>query len=245
MKKLLTVIFIFISIFAYAENKPNLSPMELYHENYFITGDKEDYAKFQVSAKFALLKHYESGLFLSYTQISFWDIWSASSPFRENNYSPSVFIKSEDFLSDYLNYIQFGMYEHMSNGEDHADNRSIDRGYVETQWSYGTKLNIGINAKGLWYYGQAKENKEYASMSKYYTVKFFISFGEQTEENAKDELYVKVSGWNKGYQEYGIISRKLPFMNPRLYVQVYHGYLESMINYNKCETKIRAGLIFK
>ena len=50
MKKLLIVAFfvLFIS-FLYAEDKPDLSPMESYKGNFFIAGDLKDQVKVQIS----------------------------------------------------------------------------------------------------------------------------------------------------------------------------------------------------
>jgi outer membrane phospholipase A len=256
MKKIIILLLLLCPIFLYAQqkievnpdyDKPDLSPLEAYKPCYFIAGDKDDQVKVNVSFKYNLLKHYTAGLFLGYSQYMAWALYESSSPFIDINYNPEVFIKSKYFLRVYgLDYIQIAIYEHMSNGKDREDNRSVERGYGELQWSKGNRLNIGFNVRGTWYYAQAKENKYYADMTKYYALKLFVSFsGEQVDENAKDEIYIKISGWNKGYQEYGFISRKLPYLNPRLYLQVYHGYLETLLTYDKKDTGIRAGIIFK
>jgi len=245
MKKLL-FLFLFIPSFLFADKEElNLSPMELYQENYFVLGNKEDYAKFQFSAKYAFLKEYDTGLFLSYTQISFWDIYAKSSPFVETNYSPSLFIKSKYFLTDYFDYLQLGLYEHMSNGVQGKDNRSIDRCYFQAQWSYGERINFGVNAKGYIYYNQAPENKDYGRDTRYYEVKFFLSLENSEEESSKDEIYLKIRGWDKPYREFGIISRKLPWMNPRLYIQYSDGYSTSLLTYKESEKSLRIGLVFK
>ena len=249
MKKLLFLLLFSIvcipSIVSSDSDNMNLSPMEVYQENYFIIGNKEDYAKFQFSAKYAFLKRYDTGVFVSYTQISFWDVYSNSSPFVETNYSPSFFIKSKYFWPEYFDYMQIGLYEHISNGEQKDKSRSVDRGYLQLQWSIGERINFGINAKGYLYYYQAPENKNYGKYTLYYEAKIFLSLENAEEESSKDEIYVKFRGGEKGYQEYGIITRKLAWMNPRLYIQFTNGYTTSLLNYEEKERSLRIGLIFK
>ena len=230
---------------AYAEDTSTLSPMESYKGNYFIFGDLKDQVKVQVSYKYNLLQEYDTGLFLGYSQYMNWALYDKSSPFKDINYNPEVFLKSKYKLKDIVDYIQLAPYEHMSNGRDGKESRGVDRTYLEAQWSMGQRLDYGVNAKGYFYYGQGSGNKHYASYTKYYEAKLFISYGDVTQENSKDELYVKVAGWDKGYQEVGYISRKLPKINPRIYVQFFHGYCSSLLNYDKKDTAIRAGLLFK
>lgn len=239
-----TLLFLLIS-FPLIANENNLSPMELYKSNYFIFGDKQDQVKVQISFKYALLKKYESGIFLGYSQYMDWKLYNNSSPFYDINYNPEVFIKSKYFLNRYLDYIKIAPYEHTSNGRDGEDSRSIDRTYIELQSSVSGKICFGANLKGFCYYSTEKNNEDYNKYSNYYTAKFFISIGDTLDENSKDEIYIKVGGLEKGFIESGIISRKLWFMNPRFYLQFYHGYLENMIDYNEKNTAIRIGVIFK
>jgi phospholipase A1 len=246
MKRFLTLaLFILVPLFAFAENKPDLSPMESYKGNSFLFGDMKDQVKVQVSFKYSIMQEYDTGIFLGYSQYMNWRLYSKSSPFADINYNPEVFVKSKYFIKDYIDYVQWAPYEHMSNGRDDKESRGIDRTYIEGQWSKGNKLNVGVNLKGYLYYAQGSGNKKYASYTKYYEAKFFLSFGEEFAEDSKDQLYVKVAGWDKGYQEVGVISRKLPKINPRLYLQFFNGYCSSLLDYDKKEQNIRIGLIFK
>jgi len=240
-----TLLFILISLPVIADENDNLSPMELYKPSYFIFGDSKDQVKVQLSFKYALLKKYQSGLFMGYSQYMMWNLYDKSSPFYDINYNPEVFFKSKYFLAKYLDYIQIAPYEHMSNGRDGEESRSIDRIYIELQSSVSGKVSFGVNLKGYCYYSTESNNKDYTKYSNYYTAKFFVSLGDSLDENSKDELYIKIGGFKKGFIESGIISRKLWKLNPRLYFQVYHGYLSTMLDYNEKNTQIRIGVIFK
>lgn len=252
LKKLLITLFLLsFSSILYPQtigdwvSEEALSPVEMYKNNYILFGDKGDQVKAYTSFKYSLLKRYKSGLFLGYSQKLMWSLYERSSPFWDINYSPEVFIKSKYIFSDYVDFIKFGLYEHNSNGRDGPESRSIDRGYVQSQWSMGNKVNFGVNLKGFYYYSMENKNSDYNRYSNYYEAKVFLSLGETDDEDSKDEIYVKFGGLDKGFVEGGFISRKIWVMNPRLYVQAYHGYVESLLRYDERETRIRLGIIFK
>jgi len=246
MRKIIFIaLIILFSLTLYAEDKPDLSPMEAYKPIYWIFGNSEDQTRLDISFKYAILKHYDSGLFFGYSQYSRWELYKKSSPFKTSDYNPEVFFKSRYFIPNILDFIKVSPYEHMSNGRDGDDNRSLNRCYAESQISIGERINVGLNSKIFLYYTQAKENKDYSKYTRNYETKFFISIGNELKETSKEELYIKVSGWNKGYQEYGFISRKLLFMNPRIYVQYFNGYCSSLLTYKEKEKALRIGIIFK
>jgi len=244
MKILLTIWFILVSSFLYADT-PNLSPMETYKPIYWIFGDKENQSKLQLSFQYSILKKYESGLFFGYSQYSAWDLYDQSSPFRNHDFNPEIFLRSKYMLEGILDYIQIAPYEHMSNGRDGIDNRSLDRAYLQVQWSTGKRLNVGINAKGYIYYNQAKENKDYRVYTKQYWAKIFITGGEADYEHVRGELYFAISGGRKGFQEVGYISKKFPWMNNRLFIKFYNGYCSNLLEWQEKEKSVMAGIVFK
>ena len=242
MKKLILIltfiIIIYSSIFA-----NDTSPMETYKPSYFTFGDNEDQVKVQLSFKYSLLQEYDSGLFLGYSQYMFWRLYETSSPFEEINYNPEVFLTTKYFFKDHIDYIKLGFYEHMSNGEGVGTSRAIDGSYIESQFSTGNKFNVGLNLKLFYYYHQ--ENIEYNKYSKYYKAKIFLSHGKSLNEDSKIEIYTEFSGFNKGWIEAGFISQKIGKLNPRLFFQFRHGYLDRMIVWDEKDTTLRAGIIFK
>ncbi len=110
--------------------KPLLS---VFKENYFISGvplntapayNTSD-AKYQISVRFNAVQNLAGSgwdLFWGYTQLSVWDVYRPSNPFRENTYMNGLYAAWDD-------RILMG-YEHRSNGRDGADSRSLDYGFI-------------------------------------------------------------------------------------------------------------------
>ncbi|MEO0814116.1 MAG: phospholipase A, partial [Myxococcota bacterium] len=112
-------------------DKPN--HFEAYRPNYFLFGDQEDQILFQFSFRYNLWPQEENrlGVFLAYTQRSWWDLYAFddSSPFTENNYSPELVFRWRyrrfGVLGTGFDQVQFG-FQHQSNGEDSVESRSWD-----------------------------------------------------------------------------------------------------------------------
>lgn len=123
------------SINAYIKKAPSFT---IFQDNYFLTGvpltgeinkNTAD-AKFQISFKERLTNAtlpFNSYLFLTYTQKSFWNIYKKSSPFSETNYNPAIGIGK--FLISKGRYIHLLALsiEHESNGRDSLESRSWNR----------------------------------------------------------------------------------------------------------------------
>ena len=109
-----------------------------FKENYFITGiplnakpdwDTNDMA-FQVSLRYNLFQNIGNkdwDLFMGYTQLSIWDVYRASNPFRCSTYMPGLYAyHSFRYGPDgIINDILIGL-EHRSNGYAGEKSRSID-----------------------------------------------------------------------------------------------------------------------
>jgi len=118
-----------------AAQEPMLS---VFKENYVTTGlplnarpdwDTNDLT-FQVSLRYNAFQdigHKGWDFFLGYTQLSVWDVYKPSNPFRCNTYMPGLYAYHAFGSGPYgvINDILVGV-EHRSNGYDGADSRSID-----------------------------------------------------------------------------------------------------------------------
>lgn len=114
-----------------------LPPFSIYKDNYFITGiplnrsingETAD-AKFQVSIRHRLTSSrlpFDSFLYLTYTQKSFWDIYRESAPFRDNNYNPGIGLGRYIIVDNRLTGAAFLHLEHESNGRDSLESRSTN-----------------------------------------------------------------------------------------------------------------------
>jgi outer membrane phospholipase A len=268
MKKLLLLFIVLFSISVVA--KEYESPMSIYKENYFICGDKEeDQVKFQVSAKYGILYPSNIGLYVAYTQLSSWHIFDKSSPFYDNNYQPEIFFKFESNNNPFninlgiIDYIQASPIYHCSNGRDGDNSRSINTWYGQIQLSYGEVYNIGLNLKGFNYYGHSAKNKDIQDYRSYYEASIFFKIRSKSVQFLdKEELHFKFGGYDRSdYRDYkesqkdksmirgwfcveAQVRIMTSFIQPKFFIQYYHGYSEFMIDYNKKTNAVRFGLVF-
>lgn len=240
MKKFLTLFLILISLSVFAADA--MSPNK---DNYFV-GGKED-VKFQISAKYNLIFPFDTGIYFAYSGMGLWDIKEQSAPFRDFNHNPEAFYQSGKYCV--LDYIKITPYEHKSNGRDGINSRGIDRGYGQLQVSYGNQYNIGINGKAWYYYKKSGKNKDIADYSGYYEAELFLRILSTTVEGLeKEKLYVKGGcgkDYKKGWVEYGLITRIFTSkIQPRIFIQGFYGYGETLLDYNVKENAVRAGVVF-
>ncbi|MFW6334832.1 MAG: phospholipase A, partial [Desulfosalsimonas sp.] len=88
--------------------QPYVENISAYQPMYFLIGAEPEESKFQISLKYRFLspdkqlaeKHpWIQNFFLAYTQTSFWDLDSASEPFKDTSYKPELFFLSGDILN--------------------------------------------------------------------------------------------------------------------------------------------------
>lgn len=266
MKKLVLLFILLSCVSSYA--KEYESPMSMYKDNYFISGDNQDQVKFQVSAKYALLYPTSIGLYVAYSQISSWHLYDKSAPFYDNNYMPEAFLMFEsknnifDLDMKLLDYIQISPISHMSNGRDGSDSRGINTYYGQAQISYGDKYNFGLNLKVFNYYNKSGKNEDIEDYKGHYEADLFFKLRSKSVSFLdKEEFHIKFGGYDKldydAYKESGnrddikgyvIIEAQFriitSYIQPKLFIQYFSGWGEYMIDYNKRDTAVRAGLVF-
>lgn len=254
MKKLFLILFLLIIIPAFA--KTYESPMQIYKPNYFIAGDKEDQVKFQVSAKYNLIYPSNLGFWIAYSQKAFWNLYDDSAPFWEFNHEPEVFYAFESKKNIFgwdtklLDRIQVSPIYHRSNGRDGLESRGMNIYYGEIQLSVGQVYNFGVVGKYFNYYGYSAKNKDIPDYLGYSEGEVFFQLKSRTVEFFdKEKIYVRGGGnheTKKGWVEGGLKVRLVTTLfQPFFYVQVFHGYGEAMVNYDKKDTAIRFGFIFE
>ncbi|MFH6968801.1 phospholipase A [Flavobacterium sp. FlaQc-28] len=107
----------------------------IYGDNYIITGitlgktpnNSNSDAKLQFGFKKRLTDAtlpWDTYLFFTYKQISFWDIYKESLPFRETNYNPALGLAKAFFRGGELSELLILQYKHESNGKDLEFSRS-------------------------------------------------------------------------------------------------------------------------
>jgi len=219
---------------------------------YFIYGDPN--TKVQISLKFKLFS--KNNLFLAYTQTMFWDLAKNSSPFKDVDYNPELFYRINLPNSGILKSIDIGLFEHKSNGEPGLDSRAWNRSYVKfntVSRFYKWTFNWDTKVFALYRFGLDKTNQDIGYYMGFWETKiYFVNFFDLNDFIDRAQLYFSFfSGGeisqciSKGGQELGLKIRiGGGKFNPFFFVQLYHGYNESLLDYNKESFSYRFGLSF-
>ena len=205
---------------------------------------RKDEVKFQLSLAFPIIRGIagdNSVLGMSYTQRSWWQAFnrSASSPFRETNYEPQLFVGwATDYqLGDWtLRDIETG-FNHQSNGRSDPTSRSWNRVYARLMAQNG---NFQAQIKP-WYRipesSSKDDNPDITKYMGYYEAQIGYEWGESVF-TAKGHY-----NWNTGYGG-GELGWSYPMTKTlRFYTQLYSGYGESMIDYNFNQARFGVGFM--
>lgn len=219
------------------------------------TYNKKYEAEFQISLRkplsFNLLGLNEAVIF-AYTQKVWWQIYSPSSPFRETNYEPEIFItfptpENIDKISG-LKGVRLG-FVHESNGRSKLQSRSWNRIYLGSMWQSGnlftyfrmwhriqeddkvspTDLNGDDNPDITDYMGYGDISISYL----YKKQQFSLLLRNNLHFN--DNKGALIVDW----------SLPLPYAKDSFwYVKFFSGYGESLIDYNRHVDKVALGFSF-
>ncbi|MCW8332104.1 phospholipase A [Photobacterium sp. SDRW27] len=191
-------------------------------------------AKFQFSVSVPLVRlGGMNALMGSYTQKSLWQVGNTemSSPFRETNYKPQVFMMHQGNYP-LFNSIEYG-YRHESNGRGGDISRSWERFYLLLE-KLGGPLEYGIEG---WYASSLSDNPDIEDYIAPYSLWMAVNGPTGT---------IKVKGsfnydTHRGGVELGYSYPLNPFVN--LYAQLWNGYGETLIDYNHHQTRVGLGLM--
>ena len=202
-------------------------------------------AKFQLSFKIQLLKGLFRGngdLYGAYTQLSLWQIYDESSPFRETNYEPELFLKFHtDFnIFGLLNNREFHIgINHQSNGQGGNFSRSWNRIFVQF---VATRDNLIIALKPWYRIPESDEDDDNPDIEKY--LGYGQLFGAYKWKKNLFSLTFRNnlrSTENKSGLELGWSYEMMN--NLRLYLQYFNGYGESLIDYKNYTNRIGCGIM--
>lgn len=207
-------------------------------------------AKFQLSLKTPVWsKIYKDNgyLFFAFTQQAYWQAYNSdiSSPFRETNYEPELIL----LLPHYKNYEEAASriigisLSHQSNGRAGELSRSWNRLKLSWVTSIG---NVFINFEP-WYRFKEKrkdapndpEGDDNPDITKY--MGWFELSAAYKDEDATWRMMVRnnLRSDNKGAIR---LSYSRPFnKHVRFYAELFNGYGESLIDYNRSVTRFGVG----
>lgn len=204
-------------------------------------------ANFQLSFKIRLWKNLfknNGDLFCAYTQRSFWQVYDEvlSSPFRETNYEPELFIKFDtdfDILGFNHRAFTFGI-NHQSNGRSgvRSLSRSWNRIYADFILQRG---NLGIGLRSWYRIPEDDDDDDNPDITEYLgNGEFFGAYKiKKNVFSFKFRNNLRINE-NRGAAELGW---SYPIGKIRGYVQYFVGYGESLIDYNYKSNRIGVGIM--
>ncbi len=217
---------------------------------------KQYEAEFQISLKkplsFNMLGLNEIIAF-AYTQKVWWQIYAPSSPFRETNYEPEIFItiptsKDIDKKSN-LKGVRLG-FVHESNGRAGLQSRSWNRLYLSSVWQYKTffanfriwhRISEDAKSSPTDLYGD--DNPNIIDYMGYGDISLSYLLGKnQIGLMLRNNL--NFNGKNRGAL---MIDWSLPLLYAKdsfWYIKIFSGYGESLIDYNRHVDKLSLGFSF-
>jgi phospholipase A1 len=224
----------------------------IYKDNYIVIGsdlfrhpdDDNSDAKFQISVIQRLTNSvlpFKTYLFLTYSQLAFWDVFKESFPFRDINFNPTVGLgKPLVYNNRYLGDISF-QFEHESNGKDGDDSRSWNKVSfsglfnINRHWTYFTKLWIPII--------DGENNRNLVSYKGYGISA--INYNQRNKYNISLILNPRSGGFGNMNITVNAAYRLFQHENQYLFFEFYNGYGEGMLDYKEFHQRFRLGFVIK
>lgn len=198
--------------------------------------------KYQLSFKVNLVEDLfddNGDVYFAYTQRSWWQAYNseASAPFRETNYEPEMFVSFDNDMSalGWTNTINRIGFAHQSNGRSDPLSRSWNRVYADMVFQRG---EWAVSVAPHWRVPENEEDDDNPDLEHY------IGYGDVTMVRAfgDQEISLLMRG-NPDQSHYGAqLDYSFPlFGKVRGYVQYYHGYGESLIDYDHINRRLGLG----
>lgn len=213
------------------------------------SGQKRAESKLQVSFKTKIMEDLfktRADLWFGYTQKSDWQLWNQgqeSAPFRNNDYMPEIMltqpVKAELPWGGKLRMLGAG-FAHQSNGQSRPESRSWNRIYAMVGMEWG-KLTVmpRVWMRAFDQSGNDDDNPDIMDYMGYGDLKLQYRFNDRQTLGATLRYNPKTG---RGAVETGYtfpVKGKL-----KAYVRGFHGYGESLIDYNHKQTGVGIGVMF-
>jgi phospholipase A1 len=222
-----------------------------------------DLVMISFSMKYDPFSQWKAGLYLAYTQTMFWAFFDESNPFEKIDYNPEFFFRFEsgyNFLGDVeiplFDFIQLG-WEHKSNGQAGASSRSWDRWYAHLQLGIGDQVHVWIGAKVFYYPGEFElfgiaftdtcfDNPDIESFTSNFEFQIGLNFDIPVLPFKAVLSFGPGGGpWQfdflSGWQRLDVYFLKFAG-NLRPYLQIWHGFGQSITDYNVEDFNAHAGI---
>lgn len=230
----------------------SLPAFSIYKDNFFISGislnerinNETADVKYQISIRHRLTKSrmpFNTFLYLTYTQKSFWDIYAKSAPFRDNNYNPGLGLGRYIIVNNKLTGGTFLQLEHESNGQNDEESRDINLISFSGKYFFTNNLSVKFKVSVPFLIGENNEdildyrgtgNFAFDYMTK--NDKWWVSGAVSPKKNARSANLALTAG-------YKISDR----FNQYLFGEFYSGTGDSMLDYKTRDLKLRVGIGIK
>ena len=214
---------------------------------YIVVGGGQDLtAKFQLSVKYPLWQGPRQSFNVAYTQLSVWDLAVESKPFRDNNYRPGAFYEHRfdtDAGSKHALSVRGG-FEHESNGRSGRESRSLNILFVRPTWRYNFDAERFLELRPrLFAYQDKAENPDiqrYRGYADWYgrigdrdlQLGMMVRRGTANFGSMQLDLTWRVPGTSRRQADEGVFFT----------TQYFNGYGETLLDYNRRSSQLRAGL---
>lgn len=212
--------------------------------------DDSDDSRGQIKLQAGFSYEVKYNFHFSYSAKSLWDIQESSGPFRDINHNPEFYWKNKtEWFS--LDYYTLG-YEHESNGVNNESvgpngrvnrSRSIHNINIQPHFMYSLNSGYFLFYPKLWWNFKEDENDDIGDF--YGNLDLQASYLTSCDDHNNYDLSGKLRGnvnTGKGRIELEL-SRKSPWFDFFIFFQVFSGYGESLLDYNKKDTSVRIGIM--
>lgn len=202
-------------------------------------------SKFQLSFKVKALEGLfgsDADLWVAYTQQNQWQVYNddISSPFRETNYEPEVFVTFPtryNFLGLTGRFVNLG-FVHQSNGQSNVLSRSWNRLYAQFGFEAGDRFNLLFKP---WYRIEEDAEEDDNPDITDYLGDFELVASYRLGDHTLSALGRTGFDFERGFLQLGWAFPV--YQNLRGYVQATTGFGESLIDYNHKQNTIGIGVL--
>ncbi|MEM6320401.1 MAG: phospholipase A [Bacteroidota bacterium] len=242
-----------LSAFAQSGSETKVPAFSMYGDNYFITGtalgstptvDNSD-VKLRFGFKHSLIRKnmpFDTYLFFTYQQLSFWDFYKESAPFRETNYNPGLGLGKLIRKDGQTKGVLFLEIEHESNGRDEENSRSWNSVTLEGQWLLSPSWQLEAAA---W----APFSVEEETTGDLLDYRGYFSVGTTWKMSPRwfmdAEVHPAFTDGIRGNVQVGLYFKYIRKENRYLYLQFFNGYAEDLIDFQANRTRLRVGIAFR
>lgn len=225
----------------------------LYRDNYFVVGTDPTHrptaensdVRFQVSISQKLTKSRLPGgtyLFLMFTQNVAWDVFKNSMPMHDFTFNPGIGLGKPLFSKDRFVGKATLLIEHMSNGRDSIQSRSWNR--ISMGASIMIDETLVVDGKFWIPIVDGMNNRDILK----YTGLFQggVSYMSPNGKIGGSIHIVKRGNWKLDFNTtVDLFWRPWKSANQYFFLEYYNGYGETLLDYNRFHSRLRAGIVIK